>query len=167
MLETIRKRIHVTNRDREEGSDVVTTLFLIPIFVALLFGIIDISTYFQTKTQVQNVTRDGARLVALMGGSSESIPLNIQKFGGSGQNVTKYVYDRLVSNGECSFSGCNTLPTVTCGPNVANRLTQDAYCQVSYSYRGVSGAIISILGFDQIINQTIESKETFKVETAW
>ena len=70
MLEKLRNRVHSSKQDRETGSDVVVTLFLIPIFVSLLFGIIDISTYFQTKTQVQNVTRDGARLVALMGGSS-------------------------------------------------------------------------------------------------
>lgn len=167
MIQTIRKKLHF-NRDNETGSDIVTTIFLLPFFVALLFSIIDVSTYFQTRTQVQNVTRDGARLTALMGGTSSSIPLNQDKFGSGGQNVTNYVYSRLVNaGGYCVFSGCTTPPIVNCGPNVATNLTQDAYCDVTYHYSGVGGSIVTWLGFDQITGITIHSRETFKVETAW
>jgi Flp pilus assembly protein TadG len=170
MIMKIRERF-VTKRshnDKERGSDLVVTLFMLPFFIALLFAIVDVSSYFQTKTQVQNITRDGARLVALMGGSSDTIPLNREKFGGNGVSVTKYVSSRLVdSSGQCRISGCNSAPTVTCGPTKATNLTQDAYCRVTYNYRGVGGGIVAWLGFDNVTNNQIRTEEIFKVETSW
>lgn len=167
MLDKLRSRIS-PNYDKEEGSDIVVTLFMLPLFVALLFAMIDVSTYFQTRTQVQNITRDGARLVALMGGTSPTISLNKEKFGGSGMNVSTYVYSRLTDgSGNCAISGCTKNPVVTCGPSVASRLGQDAYCEVKYYYSGVGGGIVGWLGFDSITNITIDSRETFKVETSW
>lgn len=71
MLTKINERI--TRRRDEKGNDVVVTLFMIVFFIGLLFAIVEVSTYFQTKTQVHNITRDGARIVALMGGASNSI----------------------------------------------------------------------------------------------
>lgn len=154
--------------DRETGSEIVTTLFLIPLFVAILFAIVDVSTYFQTKTQVQNITRDGARMVALLGGTSPSIPLNQDKFGGGGINVNSYVYNKLVDgSGNCRISGCTTPPSVSCTPNVASRISDNATCTVTYSYRGVGGALVQWLGFGAITGNTIRATETFKVETAW
>lgn len=161
----LNKRNH---NGKEHGSDLVVTLFMIPFFIALLFAIVDVSSYFQTKTQVQNITRDGARLVALMGGSSSEIPLNKEKFGGSGKSVTTYVQGRLVdSGGKCTISACTEAPKVTCGPTRANQLNQDAFCTVVYHYSGVGGGIVAWLGFDAITNNVITSTETFKVETAW
>jgi hypothetical protein len=170
MIMKIRERLMAkrNHSEKEHGSDLVVTLFMIPFFIALLFAIVDVSSYFQTKTQVQNITRDGARLVALMGGSSNEIPLNKEKFGGSGKSVTKYVSERLVnSSGQCIISGCNAPPTVTCGPTRASVLTQDAYCRVVYNYRGVGGGIVAWLGFDSITNNQIKTEEIFKVETSW
>lgn len=154
--------------DSETGSEIVTTLFLIPLFVAILFAIVDVSTYFQTKTQVQNITRDGARTVALLGGTSTTIPLNKDKFGGSGINVTNYVYDKLVDgSGNCRISGCSAPPTVTCSPNIATAISANATCTVNYRYRGVGGALVEWLGFGAITGNVITATETFKVETAW
>lgn len=166
MLTKINERI--TRRRDEKGNDVVVTLFMIVFFIGLLFAIVEVSTYFQTKTQVHNITRDGARIVALMGGASNSISLNKEKFGGNGVNVANYVRDKLAdSNGNCIVSRCTQPPVVTCGPTVATQLTADAYCSVTYYYGGVTGNLIGLLGFDAITTQTIQTRESFKVETSW
>lgn len=153
--------------DKETGSDIVTTLFLIPLIVALLFTMIDVSTYFQTKTQVQNITRDGARTVALLGGASAEISLNKEKFGGAGQSVATYVRNKLVSGDKCTISGCTTLPTVTCSPTVATSLNADATCTTVYYYQPVGGQLVEWLGFGSLVTTEIKSTETFKTETVW
>ena len=156
------------HKRNEHGSDLVVTLFMIPIFIAVLFSIIEVSTYFQTKTQVENIARDGARMVALFGGSSANISLNQDKFGGQGKAVTAYVYSRLVDvNGNCTISGCKQPPVVTCGPSVASALNQDAFCTIDYYYSGVAGSIVNWIGFNAITDNPIHATATFKVETAW
>lgn len=165
MISKIRGRILGRRDNHDEGSDLVVTLFMIPFFIGLLFAIIDVSTYFQTKTQVQNITRDGARQIALYGGTSATIPLNVEKIGGKAIQVV--VFDKLYSGGNCTLSACSSPPVVTCGPNRATSINQDAFCTVKYNYVGVGGALVNLLGFNAITDNQIVAKETFKVETRW
>lgn len=171
MISYLRNKVKLSGNktDQETGaSDLVVTLFMIPLFVAILFAIVDVSTYFQTKTQVQNFTRDGARMVALLGGSESSIPLNREKFGGTGVNVASYVREKLVDGeGNCKISGCSAPPVVTCTPGIARNLNDDAVCTVTYYYRGVGGQLTEMLGFGAITGNTIVASESFKVETSW
>lgn len=165
MLSKIRQIVSRRDIDTEEqGSDVVVTLFMIPFVLGLIFALIDVSTYFQTRSQIQNIARDGARQVALYGGQSKSVPLNT-----TGKDVVTTVKDRVYKNGACVPSGCPSgyTPTVTCGPNKATNLNQDAYCTINYRYRGFGGSLVSWLGFDTILSQQINITEKFKVETQY
>jgi len=164
ILNTIREKLN-TRRDvntEENGSDVVVTLFMIPFVIGLVFSLIDVSSYFQTRSEVQNAARDGARQVALYGGSSKGITLNT-----SGKDVSTTVMARIYANGGCIPSGCTTAPRVTCGPNKATSLNADAYCTINYNYRSFGGALVEWLGFDNILSRQINITEKFKVETRY
>lgn len=164
MFTSLRKRLF--KRRSEKGSDVVQTLFMLPFAIGLIFAGIDVGTYFQTKTQVQNITRDGARQISLYGGWSPTISLNREQLGG--KKISEVVYNRLVDgDGNCRVSGCSSRPTVTCGPEKAHHINEDAYCRVTYHYRGIGGGIVEWLGFNSITDSVIKAEESFKVETTW
>lgn len=162
-LQALRTRTTRPRLRREDGSaDIIVLLFTIPFILGLIFSLIDISSYFQTRSTVQNITRDGARQVALYGGSSSSIPLNT-----SGSDVNTSVYNKLYQNGACLPSNCSAPPTVECGPGMATDLNADAYCKVSYRYGSVGGGLVEWLGFGTLLSYPIETNESFKVETKY
>jgi Flp pilus assembly protein TadG len=174
-LLNIHKRFARNRFGRESGaSDIVVTLFMMPIVLGLVFALIDISSYFQVRAQVQNITRDGARQVALYGGTSPTIPLNVQKTGGT--DVTSQVFAKLYKNGNCTLSACGSgtesgtaakSPSVTCTPSIARTLNANATCSVTYYYRSIGGGIAQNLGFGAIVSVPIKISETFKVETRY
>jgi Flp pilus assembly protein TadG len=164
ILNTIRKKVAARRPANleESGNDIVVTLFMLPIVLGVIFSGIEVSTYFQARAEVQNITRDGARQVALYGGTSESIVLNQ-----TGKNITQTVYNRLYTNGHCTVSACAKAPTVTCGPSKATSLNDDAYCTVEYFYQNMGLALVEWLGYDKIVNNPIKITEQFKVETRY
>lgn len=59
-----------------ERGDVVQTIFMLPIAIFLLFALINLSSYFSIRAQIQDTARSGARLVALYGGNGTGAVLN-------------------------------------------------------------------------------------------
>jgi len=161
-LQMIRNRFTDSRLNHEEGNDIVITLFMLPFVLGLIFSLIDISSYFQVRSTVQNATRDGARQVALYGGSSNNIPLNT-----TGKNVSQMVKDKLYNGTNCIPSSCPTPPVVTCGPGKATNLNADAYCDVTYRYNSVGGNLVQWLGFGGLLSAPIKTHESFKVETKY
>lgn len=149
-------------RDYEDGSDIVTTLFMIPFILGLIFVLIDVSSYFQARSSVQSIVRDGARQIALYGGQQAGIPLNE-----SGIPVATQVKNRLWVDGQCAISACSSPPVVVCGPNRATSLNEDAFCRVDYAYRGFAGGLVYWLGFGAVIDPPFQIEERFKVETKY
>lgn len=61
---------HLTN---DKADSIVSLIFVIPIIVALLITIIDVSTFYNNKAQIDAIARDGARTVAIVGGTGTTI----------------------------------------------------------------------------------------------
>lgn len=158
----LRKHLTKLYRKPEQGSDVVTTLFMIPITLGLIFALIDVSSYFQARSSIQSIVRDGARQVALYGGQSFQVALNE-----TGNDVAVNVKNRLWDNGNCVVSGCTEEPIVVCGPNIATSLNDDAFCRVEYAYRSYAGGLVDWLGFGAILNPPFTIEESFKTETKY
>jgi len=161
-LDRIREKVANARINNEEGSDIITTLFMIPFIIGLIFVLIDVSSYFQTRSTVQNAARDGARTVALYGGSASNIPLNT-----TGKTVAQVTLSRIYANGKCLSSHCTAAPTVTCGPSKAISLSADAYCTITYHYQSVGGTLVQWLGFRGLLDAPINVTSTFKVETQY
>lgn len=161
MIMKIRERIlrATAHKDKEAGDSVVTSLFMIPFAIFLLFAMVNMSMYFQARGQVQNIARDGARQVALYGGNSRDVPRNDR-----GTDVSQIVYNKLYSGGNCTISGCTKPPVVTCGPNISNSAGSDVYCEVTYFFNPVAN---DIFGFGNITAQQFKVRETYVSETGY
>lgn len=155
-------RSKIIRRSRENGNDIITTLFMIPFTLGLIFILIDVSSYFQARSTIQNIVRDGARQVSLYGGQAANVPLNQ-----SGTDVASKVESRLWANNVCVVSGCTAPPIVTCGPNLATSLNDDAFCRVTYHYRSFGGGLVYWLGFGAVVDPPFTIEESFKVETKY
>jgi len=157
----------ISSSNRESGSgELIVTLFTIPVLAMMLFGLINVSSYFQVRSGVQDIARDGARLVALYGGSTTAAYRNQ-----SGENVATTVFNRLYKNGECTLSYCSTIPTVTCNvivngvaSAVATDAGQVATCTVRYRYSSVAPVG---LNFDQLFATPITIEATTVTETGY
>lgn len=149
-----------TKRSKESGSDVVAVVMLIPIIVILLFTMIDVSYYFQARSAVISATKDGARMTALFGGSSQNIPLN-----NTGKDTSAVIIGKIWNGVGCIPSQCNQQPWASCTPAKALTLGQQISCRTTYSYKPMSGNLAELIGFGAILNVPIDIVEFTQSET--
>lgn len=164
----LKKRLNqIFNRTKvnEDGNDVVTLLFVLPIIVTLLFTMIDVSYYLQTRSMIQSAAQDGARMVALYGGQAADIPLN--KYGKSVENlILPKVYD--AENNKCVPSSCLEVPVVTCTPDVVTEsmgLGTEVSCNIRYVFAPASLGLAKLIGFDSLLASEINVTQTSVSET--
>ena len=155
MLISLRK--FIDKRNRNENGDVVETLFMIPFAVFIIFALINMSMYWQARSVVQNIARDGARQVALYGGSNADAVENR-----AGQPVSTLVYNKLYAGGNCTQSNCTKPPVVTCTPGYSNDIGVPVSCSVTYYYSPVA---LDWFGFDKITAQPFTVKAQTISET--
>ena len=65
-------RIKIAKNSDEGTANLVSMIFMVPIFIGLLFTMIDTSIFFFNRAQIQNAARDSARTVAIMGGNGRT-----------------------------------------------------------------------------------------------
>lgn len=152
-------RNFLSRRTHREDGEIVETVLIVPFVVFLLFAFINMSMYFQARGTVQNIGRDGARQVALYGGSLSTVPRN-----NSGQDVTQTVFNKLYSSGHCTISGCSRPPRVTCTPAQATAAGQDVSCTIIYYFSPVAN---DYFGFAAITAQPFTIQEHFISETGY
>jgi Flp pilus assembly protein TadG len=131
----IKLRNFVKKRTQNENgeADIIVTLFMVPFAVFLIFALINMSMYFQARSVVENIARDGARQVALYGGAAANVPLN-----NTGSAVSDLVFNRLYANGGCTQSNCTAPPRVTCTPNQASAAGQSVTCTITYYFSPIA-----------------------------
>lgn len=159
-LQTLKQKLSAAKQSKESGSDVVAVVLLIPIIIVLLFTMIDVSFYFQARSAVIAATKDGARMTALFGGSSKSIPLN--NLGKDTPNIT---LGKIWNGKACVPSGCTQKPWVSCAPSKAYTLGEQVSCRTTYKYKPMSGHLADLIGFNNILNVPIDITEYTQSET--
>jgi Flp pilus assembly protein TadG len=155
----------VRNNDERGSSELPVTLIMLPFAIFLIFALIDVTFYMQTRSNVQAVLRDATRAVALYGGNSSTIPLNTL-----GKNVDTYFTEKRIytpSKG-CLISYCGTNPTapkITCTPSVATVVGQEVKCSIKYNYSPVAND--SYFGFSGWTKDAFTMTETSISETRY
>lgn len=121
-----------TLKKNEKGSsEVIVTVLLLPVMFFFLMALIDVGLYFQTRTTIQNQTRDAARQVAIWGGNESRLdPIYINS------NKKDSISDRaLVSLSESSVRLQNLNKTkkvnFSCTPNSTSQVSQTVSCTLS------------------------------------
>ena len=130
-VERIRNR-----KPDERGAEIAAMLFVLPVLLVLVIGLIDIGFALRTRMLVENAARDGARGVAADGGN-----LN-PRTNSNGVAWNNRVRNQLW-NGSCTMSNCSGAPTVTCTPEVVNRSGDMVSCTIVYSYRGLNADLLN------------------------
>jgi hypothetical protein len=165
-------RIQSSRRKSDAAdSSIVSALFIIPLFLTVLFTMIDVSVYFSNRSTVQQVARDGARTVAIFGGNGTigPCPNTIAKTAGSA--CESPLEDAYGSSTACATLGtlstkavnrtnveCQVISrldagagltnveivSVACGPGRATAVGETTWCNVNWNYGGIPA---STMGF--------------------
>lgn len=143
-----------------ERGDIVQTVLMFPIALFLLFALINLSSFFQLRAEVQNVARDGARLTALYGGQGVNAVRNT-----TGQSVETRLMNQLWIAGKCTLSYCTAKPLIDCTPDVATSAGQTVTCNIKYAYSPIAPVPDGLEGFNGVINQPISVTATYVSET--
>jgi Flp pilus assembly protein TadG len=153
--------LHTVIKKRlNERGDIVQTVLMFPIALFLLFALINLSSFFQLRAEVQNVARDGARLTALYGGQGVNAIRN-----DTGQSVESRLISQLWVSGKCTLSYCTAKPLVDCTPDVATAAGQTVTCNIKYAYSPIAPVPDGLEGFNGVVNQPISVTATYVSET--
>jgi Flp pilus assembly protein TadG len=143
-----------------ERADVVQTVFMFPIAIFLLFAMINLSSFFQLRAEVQNVARDGARLTALYGGQSPNAIRNT-----TGKSVTDQLMTQLWDGKQCTLSYCTAKPVIKCSPEVARDAGEIVKCTITYAYSPIAPVPDGLEGLNGVVGQPIAVSATYVSET--
>lgn len=147
-------------RHTNERGDVIQTVMMLPIAIFLLFALINLSSYFSIRAQVQDTARSGARLVALYGGSGTGAVMN-----NSGRTVEAKVMDILWNGSECTFSYCVQKPEVTCSPAITKIAGELVTCNIKYYYTPIAPVPEFLNGLNGVTGQPMSVTSTYVAET--
>jgi Flp pilus assembly protein TadG len=158
-VKAFREKILKQKKSERGSGEVITALIMLPLVIWLIFSLIDVSLYFTARSNVQNVTRDAARQVAVWGG-------NASRLNPSNQAVDKAAYNLLYVNGKCTASSCTKPPVVKCTPQVTTVAGQTVACSTTYHY-SAANKNNPISGFASILNRSFTITETARSETGF
>lgn len=134
-------------------------LFAVPLIVFLLFSMIEMSMYFNTRAQVESANRDGVRMAANWGGTTSGIRLNP-----TGKDVAAIIQESLGPNATSSCT-VKALPGLA-GGTYARRAGQPVTCTTTYDYQPVAAGIY-MFGLEGIIDKDIVASENAYAEVGY
>lgn len=135
MFDKLAKRVQNDSGD----STLVSTVIVLPLLIVIFFTIIDVSIYFSNNSLLNGVARDGARTVAIMGGTDS--PLS-DRYG------VGEVEENLVStldNTKGLISVSIDTDTIDCGPDITAGVGEETHCEIPWTYNGVGLSLFSLL----------------------
>lgn len=146
-------------RLNERGS-VIETVLMLPFAVVILFALINLSSYFSLRAQVQDTARSGARLVALYGGNGTGAVLN-----NTGKTVETIVLNNLWDGSKCTLSYCSKKPVVDCTPEITKQAGQIVKCNIKYYYSPIAPVPEGLEGLNGVTSQPMSVSSTYVAET--
>ena len=153
----IRTTLKPRSKSENGGSEIITTLMILPLILWLIFSLIDVSVYLTARSSVQNAARDAARQVSVWGGNNSRLnPLGV--------TVATATFNQLYNNGKCTPGACTRPPVVSCTPEVTNRPGDSVQCSITYYYRSIYAGN-PITGFASFLNHSFTVVETARAET--
>ena len=166
MLKKIKKNI----KSDTGASATVELMFIILFLFVILVTVIDFGLYFSNRNVITNSAQNGARLAAVYGGSGDT-PV-ARQYGstkvsptcsqsGASDNVSCAVLTELLDT-----KGLTNVDVydVNCGPSATQKIGERTYCEITWSYRGVPGSSMALVGFydKQTTKMTAESEVVTK-----
>ncbi|MCO5201306.1 MAG: pilus assembly protein [Chloroflexi bacterium] len=144
------KRLLHRFRQTEAGQSLVEFTMILPIFLVLMFGLVDFGRAFYTWMLVTNAAREGARVAAVQGNSS---------------SIDARIYDSFCSSfpSDCSLEpGKLTISKA----NVQGVRGSAVSIDLAYDFEFVTplGGILQMLGGNNLASPTISAHSSMRLE---
>lgn len=183
MLKFIKNRLKGDRAD----SNLVSIVIVIPLIMAVFFGIIDASAYFTNRSQIYSAAHSGARTVAIMGGNGTA--LQSTKIENKYGMTTEETCGKLVASEEDKAVAkvikrnraveCNimkgfqnsssfinvSINSIECFANEdkksqAQAIGDRAYCEIKWTYNGTPGSALSMINLfkENTTSASVESE---------
>lgn len=166
------QKLRSMRKDEAGASELVTTLFMLPLALFLILTLIDVSMYFNARSAVQNVTREGVRQAGMWGGTGNHTTVRLNPgTTTTADNIKNALYDSVT--GKCKQMGCTQPPEVVCGTyvggikkNAAQNAGDKISCTTTFYYKTVTPGS-DYYGFAAAIGNKIVITETALSETGY
>ena len=137
-------------RDSDAGQSLVEFSLVLPIFLVLLFALVDFGRGFYTWLLITNAAREGARAAAVQNDSA---------------TVDQKIRDSLCSTYPTNCSVDTTLMTVV-KTNVQGARGTEASVDISYAFTFVTpiGAMLTLVGGGSISAPTLSAHSSMRLE---
>lgn len=134
-MKKILEQLKAVKKTKEDSGAANTLSFIFIIFfiMILLISFIDVGLYFNVKGEMQSAAENGARNVAIYGGTSGTLR---NKMGG--ENPVEVTRSSINSKFQGGAKGIVSVTSVTCNPSRA-KAGDKVSCEVIYKYKGVAG----------------------------
>jgi Flp pilus assembly protein TadG len=137
-------------RETEAGQSLVEFTMILPIFLVLMFGLVDFGRAFYTWLLVTNAAREGARVAAVQADSSA---------------IDARIYDSFCSSypSNCSLEPGKLTITKT---NVQGARGSAVSIDLAYDFEFVTplGGILQFLGGSDLASPTISAHSSMRLE---
>lgn len=145
----IRRLLH-RFRQTEAGQSLVEFTMILPIFLVLMFGLVDFGRAFYTWLLVTNAAREGARVAAVQADSS---------------SVDARIYDSFCSTypSDCSLEPAKLAITKT---NIQGTRGSAVTINLAYNFEFVTplGAMLKLVGGSDLAAPTITAHSSMRLE---
>lgn len=136
------------SKEDKGAANTVSFIFIIFLVMWILISFIDVGIYFNVKNEMRSAAENGARNVALYGGTGGDLRLERTK----SKPAVDVVRDSITTS---SSSPVVQLKDITCGPD-KTEAGSEVYCNIDYQYVGLAGKF----GMFMLGNSDVSAKGT-------
>lgn len=127
------------NKIKEDkgASNTVSFIIIILFVMILLVSFIDVGVYFNAKNELRSAAENGARNVALYGGTGGDLR-DVRTDASAAEDI---VWASIHTNYQPSgaSSPVVVIKDVSCGPTRAAEAGDEVWCEIKYQYNGLAG----------------------------
>lgn len=143
--DTMNKFLNKVKND-DGAANTISFMMIIFVVMVIMFSFIDIGMYFNVKNEVQSAAENGARNVALYGGTSGR--LRSQKQATPAKEIVSQSINSKFQNNKSKTVVVND---ITCGPESGVQAGDKVFCQVEYTYKGLVGDMGIFFGGETVV----------------
>lgn len=143
MFKKLAKKI----RSDDGDSTLISTVIILPFFIMLFFTVIDMSFWFNNRSMMTSVARDGARTVAIMGGTESPLAAD---YGLRDEYDNPVSVEDNIEKTLLNTPGLVGVDTeayeVKCSPDIAmGGVGETTRCEITWKYNGIGFSAFSVL----------------------
>lgn len=130
------------SKEDKAAAQTVTFMVIMLFVMAMLISFIDVGLYFNVKNEMQSAADNGARNVALYGGTNTQLRAfrsQNRHLGAQLKTAEEVVQDSINDRFQGSDAHMARVNSIECGPPSVSAAGNEVFCRVNYTYIGIAG----------------------------